>query len=125
MPADMAGLDPGWHPAGAEPTPRPALDLRQRGLELAAHFRELVLNSQRRSREDRALDHATALQLLHPLRQQAVGKLRDRLGDLGEAERTVHQHAQDRAGPATPDELDRLVVEGAAVAAHLSASGGL
>ena len=55
------------------------------------------------------------LELLHALGQQAVGQLGDRVGDLAEAQgRAVDEHADDRAGPAAADELDRLVVQRAA-----------
>ena len=58
-----------------------------------------------------ALDDPARLELLHPLGEKPVGELGNGLRDLGEAQRSVHQDAQDRAGPAPADQLDGLVVE--------------
>ena len=95
-----------WPRAGARTAPA-----RARGPSARARTRPAAA-----ARGYRPLDDPAGLELLHPLGQQPVGELRDRLRHLGEAQRAVHQDAQDRAGPAAPDQLDRLVVVGAAAA---------
>src|SRR4051794_24373138 len=92
----------------SEPRLRPRAQLADRRLERATHLRERVAVVA-------ALDDPPRLELLHPLGQQPVAELGYRLADLAEAQRTcVEQHGDDRPGPAAADELDRLVVVGAA-----------
>src|SRR3954454_5793340 len=98
-----------------EPAFGPALELVHRRGELAPHLGELVLDADRAPGADGAAHDAVRFELLHALGQQAVRKLRDRLGDLTEAQHlAVDEDADDGAGPAAPDELDRLVVVGTA-----------
>ena len=98
-----------------EPAIRPPLELGQRGLEISTHLRELVLDPQRWPWDHASLNHATRLELLHPLGQQPVRQLGHGLGDLREPKCSVHQDSQDGACPTPPDELYRLVVERAAM----------
>src|SRR5215218_314586 len=73
--------------SSVEPAMRPGLELTERGREVAAHRRELVLDPGGARAADAALDHSARLELLHPLRQQPVGQRGDGLGDLREAHR--------------------------------------
>ncbi len=98
-----------------QPAPRPALELVYRGSQFLAHLGQLVLDAEGPAGPHRAHDDAVALELLHALRQQAVGELGHGLGDLTEAQRlAVDENADDRARPAATDQLDRLVVVRAA-----------
>src|SRR5205807_1767911 len=114
---DLRGLAP------AEPALGPALELRQRWLELVTHLGELVFDPQRRPGDHLAFHDPARLELLHPLGQQAIGELRHGLRDLGEAQRPIHQHAQDRTGPAPPHQLYGLVIQRAAVSYRCLAFG--
>src|SRR3954470_21000968 len=114
--ANGDGLD-GELPARllAEPLLRPGAQLGHGRFEGTAHARQRVGDAHGRPGVDRALDDAARLELLHPLRQEAVAELRDRRGDLREAHgAAVQEDLDDRSGPAAPDELNRLVVERAA-----------
>src|SRR3954451_3125698 len=93
---------------------RPLLEGAQGRLERLALRREAVLDADRGAVEHAALDDALPLELLEPLRQEPVRELGDELPDAGEVERAVHEHEQDRTGPALADQLDRSVVEAAA-----------
>src|SRR4051812_34286096 len=94
-----------------QPAVRPGLQLGHRGRELAAFGGQFVGDLRRRAVAHVALDDAPRLELLHPLRQQAVAEILDGVGDLREAHATaVQQDVEDRAGPALAHELDRLVV---------------
>src|ERR1700759_4394131 len=95
--------------ASAEPAVGPRLELDERGLELGAHLRQRVLDPQGRSGNHRPLDDAARLELLHALGQQAVRQLGHGLSDLREAQRAVHQDAQDRSGPPSPPHIHGLV----------------
>src|SRR4051794_34787828 len=87
-----------------QPAQGPLAQLVQRGCELAAHVGERVLDARRRALPDLPLDDPAGLELLHPLRQQAVGQVRDGTADLREAHRAaMQQHVDDRARPALAD----------------------
>src|SRR3954451_6908075 len=101
--------------AVVQPAPRPHPQLRHGRLEPPAHRRQLVGDLDGRAGLDRALDDAARLELLHALGQEAVAELRDRGSDLGEAHgAAIQEDLDDRSRPAAPDQLNRLVIEGAA-----------
>src|SRR5437899_10844995 len=91
--------------------PLQGIDGRAEGHSLVG---EQVLHARRVPVDDLTLDDPLALELLQALGEQSVGKVGDALLDLGEARGALEQDEEDRAGPALADELDGLVVLGAA-----------
>src|SRR5207248_365535 len=85
---------------------RPVLERTKRGLECPALRGQAVLDPDRRAVQHAPLDDPLGLELLEPLGQEPVGQLWHELPYAGEVERAIHQHEQDRAGPALADQLD-------------------
>src|SRR5215203_3228488 len=102
---------------GSEPGAGPHLERPHGGLEGAALAGEAVLHAHRHAVDDAAVDDPAPLELLEALGQEPVGDVRHEHLDLGEAQRAVHEHEDDRPRPALADQLDRLVVRGAAALA--------
>ena len=86
------------------------MSARTAGSSASPFVGEEVLDPHRRVVDHAALDDALGLQLLHPLGQEPVGEVGHELLELGEARGPVHQHEQDRAGPALAHQLDGVVV---------------
>src|SRR5215213_14425 len=97
-----------------QPGVGPALERAHRRLERLTLRGEDVLDTNRCVVDDPALDDALRLELLHPLREQAIREIGDEPLELGEASRPVHEHEQDRARPALADQLHGPVILGAA-----------
>src|SRR3954471_19736571 len=97
--------------AGREPRLGPGLQLREDRPEGVAHVAQRVGHADRRAGMDLTGDQAAGLELLDALGEQAVAEVGDRRRDLGEAQRPLGaaHHLEDRAGPASTDELDGFV----------------
>src|ERR1700751_1272445 len=88
-----------------DPFLRPAGDRVDRRRERPALFGQRVFDTDRRLRDDRALDDPFLLELLQPLAEHAVGDLGDGVAQHREATARFQQHVDDRPGPAAADQL--------------------
>src|ERR671911_2651059 len=91
------------------PLVRPTFKLRYHQLEVTALFGELIRDTHRLRWYDLASDHFLSLEFLEPERQRPIGDLGNVAGDLRKSARAVHQRTKDRAAPALPNQLDRLL----------------
>src|SRR5438093_4087454 len=98
---------------------RPALDLVDHALQVAALVAELIGDLDGRAGADSAQHDPLGLELPKPLRERPVGDVRQRPPELREAARPGQKRAGDRSAPAPADQLDRaLEVDAELVAAH-------
>jgi len=93
-------------PFVVDPALGPFADRRQRVLERAPFFGELVFDADRRFRHDDAGDDALGLELAQALGQHAVADVGNGRAQLGEPHPPVKEELDDGAGPAPADELD-------------------
>jgi hypothetical protein len=96
-------------PGLADPAFGPFADGGERMLERAPLFGELVLDADRRFRDDDALDDPLGLELAQAFGQHAIADVGHGGAQLGEAHPPVEQELDDGAGPAAADQLDGAV----------------
>src|SRR5215213_6896999 len=93
-----------------EPATSPGLQRVDRRLQGQALLRQQVLDARRVAVQDDPVDDALGLELLQPLREEAVRQIGHALLDLREARGSLEQDRDDRPGPALAYELYCLVV---------------
>jgi len=87
----------------------PLSDFIQRALQGAPFLRQRVFHADRCVGHDDPLDDPFRLELAQALRQHAVADVGDGIAELGIPHASVEQQADDGAGPAAADQLDRMV----------------
>src|SRR4051794_7541840 len=110
MEGDARCQTPGEDPdldAGRQMVLRPAADLRERRDQSLPRVRERVFDRDGRALVDRSGDQAGFDQVAQTRGEHRVADSLDRPGKLAEAGWTLAEVAEDDAGPASPEQVER------------------
>lgn len=85
---------------------RPPPELLECGLQGLSGLRQPVRDPQRGPLVDLPHHETGRPQLRQPVREHALTDARDRPSQIREVHRPLHQHRDDRAGPALPEQFE-------------------